>query len=94
LGSWRREARSGQGDTEPAFVPIRIIAEAGAARAPAVMERHENGGAAGGGLPERVGGGSPVGTIDIEIGRVRVRVSGAVDATALQQVLMHFGRRA
>ncbi len=37
--------------------------------------------------------GAVAGTIDIEMGRARVRVSGVVDVAALQQVLSHLGRK-
>lgn len=37
---------------------------------------------------------APPGVIEIELGRARVRVQGAVDANALRLVLGHLGRRA
>ena len=37
--------------------------------------------------------GAVTGTIEIEMGEVRVRVSGVVDAAALRQVLSHLRRK-
>ena len=37
-------------------------------------------------------GAPPAGSIEIELGRTRVRVQGSVDADALRQVLTHLGR--
>jgi len=38
-------------------------------------------------------GGSPTGTIDIELGGARLRISGAVDTAILRQVLTYLGRK-
>ena len=89
--TWRRQLRKQEAEAAPAFVPIRITQETAAAQSSTAVKRHE---AATPTVPlleaatEVAAGGS----IDIEMGGVRVRVSGAVDTAALRTVLSHFGR--
>ena len=87
--SWRRQVRKREAQAEPAFVPIRIAEVAAAAASPAALERHE--------VPAvppvaaRTEA-STAGSIDIELGNVRVCVRGTVDTAALRAVLSHLGR--
>lgn len=76
------------------FVPLRVLDECAATRvSPAVSAPP--------GPPPSIPseadgageGAVAVGRIDIEIGNARVRISGAVDAAALRQVLMHLRHR-
>ena len=62
-------------ETAPRFVPLRIEDEPGESVA-------SNSAAA-----PRADRDQPAGSIEIEIGRARVRVEGAVDPEALRQVL-------
>lgn len=93
LGTWRRQLKARLGGGRPAFVPIRIMEEPAALPPSAPAERQEGMTPA---APERHGEIEPVpvaGNIEIEIGGARVRISGAVDATALRQVLTHLRHR-
>ncbi|HUW80816.1 MAG TPA: transposase [Acidocella sp.] len=76
LWTWRRQAMSDlAAETAPRFVPLRIegaTAENAAVASPA---------------PPSSGKDQNAGSIEIEIGRARVRVEGAVDPEVLRQVL-------
>ena len=90
LWSWRRRLR--KQNAERGFVPIRIAEEPTALPSAADPERHR-----GLASPSRAPAEGPLaasaaGSIDIEMGSVRVRVSGAVDTAALGTVLIHLGR--
>ena len=75
LWTWRRQAMDDLvAETAPHFVPLRI--EVAAAESPAVTSP-----------PPPSGGAQAAGSIEIEIGRARVRVEGAVDPEVLRQVL-------
>ena len=75
LWTWRRQAMDDLvAETAPHFVPLRI--EGAAAENPAVTSP-----------PPPSGGAQAAGSIEIEIGRARVRVEGAVDPEVLRQVL-------
>ncbi len=93
LWSWRHQARKQAAAAGRVFVPIRIAGEVAAPPTSMAVERHDD--AAWARAPQLDGGGagSSSGTIEIEIGGARVRVSGAVDVAALRQVLRHLGRR-
>jgi transposase len=84
--SWRRQVRKREAQAEPAFVPIRIAEVAAAPTSPAEFERHEVPAVAA--RTET----STAGSIDIELGNVRVCVRGTVDTAALRAVLSHLGR--
>ncbi len=76
LWTWRRKAMDDlAAETAPRFVPLRIEDEPGESVA-------SNSAAA-----PRADRDQPAGSIEIEIGRARVRVEGAVDPEALRQVL-------
>jgi transposase len=78
LQTWRRQAlRAASDQPVAAFVPIRRDNDDLALPAAASMP----------GAPA-----APAGTIDVEIGRARVRVQGAVDLDALRQVLSVIGQ--
>src|SRR5215469_15922414 len=88
--SWRRQVGKHEIKGEPAFVPVRIAQEGSALETAAVAERHE--------APvssptvrsnAAKAEASAAGSIDIEMGAVRVRVRGVVDTAALQVVLCH-----
>ena len=93
LWNWRHEARKRGAGGVRAFVPIRVVDETAAAPLCASVEQ----------LPEDGCAPVPVmadcktevvtGTIEVEMRGARVRVSGVVDAAALQQVLSHLGRK-
>jgi transposase len=91
--SWRRQMRKQAAGAEPAFVPIRIAQESSAARRSPEVERDEAP-ALRPAIPsvEAKPEASAAGSIEIELGDVRVRVSGAVDTAALRTVLGHLGR--
>ncbi len=93
LWSWRHQARK-HAAAGRMFVPIRIAGEATAPPTSMAVERHEDAALARAVPLDGGGAESSSGTIEIEIGGARVRVSGAVDGAALQQVLAHLGRRA
>jgi transposase len=91
LWTWRHQARKRGMGGEQTFVPVRIVEEsaappAAAVAAPAVSASAEAA------LPHSANAGSPNGTIDIEMGGARVRISGAVDTSILRQVLTQLGR--
>ena len=93
LWNWGHEARKRGAGGERASVPIRVVDERAAAPLCASVERLPDGGctpvlAVADGKAEAV-----TGTIEIEMRGARVRVSGVVDAAALQQVLSHLGRK-
>jgi transposase len=91
LWTWRHQARKRGMVAEQAFVPVRIVEEASAPPTSATAKRRQE--CSIGGRPESVRAGPATGSIDIEIGGARVRISGAVDAAALRQVLTHLERR-
>jgi transposase len=91
LWTWRRQLRKRDAEAERGFVPIRIAEQPTALPNPAAAERDQ--GAASSPVPVEVPvAASAPGSIDIEMGEVRVRVSGAVDTAALRTVLAHLGR--
>jgi len=92
LFNWRREMRAVPAATERAFVPIRIVDEASAADA-VVGERRRGAGSATADPGPAAEARSPSGRIDIAMGKVRVRISGMVDAATLREVLRELGRR-
>ena len=74
LWTWRRQAMNDlAAETAPHFVPLRIEGEAAEGKAIASAPPS--------------GRDQPAGSIEIEIGRARVRVEGAVDPEVLRQVL-------
>jgi transposase len=84
--SWRRQVKKYEVGAEPGFVPIRIAPDASAPQSPAVAEPQ----GAPNARPDAVkADASAAGSIDIEMGGVRVRVCGVVDAAALRVVLCH-----
>ena len=89
--SWRRQVGKHEIKGEPAFVPIRIAQESSALETAAVAERHEAPVSRPAERSNAAKAGAS-GSIDIEIGEVRVRVRGVVDAAALRAVLCHLGR--
>ena len=92
LGTWRRQAREGV-EAAPTFVPVQIRAEAPVATTPGPAKEEEDAGSAMGRRLQVCASGPQTGTIDIEVDRIRVRVSGAADLPALRQVLAYLGRR-
>jgi len=86
LWAWRHEVRKSAA-AGPTFVALRIADEAAGAQSPAARGPNAASATA---AAEVVTGAA--GTIEIKIGKVQVRVSGTVDAAALQQVLAHLGR--
>lgn len=88
LWTWRRQVRKHEAEAEPVFVPIRIAAATAVPQSSAAVELHQPSAPA----PVDVQAASAGGSIDIELGDVRVRVVGAVDASALRTVLSHLGR--
>ena len=93
LWTWRHEARKRAAAARQTFVPIRIVDETTPPTSVAT-ERHEDAALETEARPDDTGAGSATGTIDIEMGGARVRLSGAVDAVALRQVLTHLRRKA
>ena len=89
LWTWRRQVRKHEAEAEPAFVPIRIAAATAAPQSSAAVELNQPPVPR---APVDVRTESAAGSIDIELGDVRVRVMGAVDAAALRTVLSHLGR--
>ena len=76
LWTWRRQAMNDlAAETAPDFVPLRIAGEAADSNAIASAR------------PLPSGRDQAAGSIEIEIGRARVRVEGAVDPEVLRQVL-------
>lgn len=93
LGTWRRQVQDRLGGGPPAFVPIRIMEEPAALAKRAPVEQHQG---VAPGVAERAGeiAAAPVaGSMEIEIGGARIRISGAVDAAALRQVLAQLRQR-
>ena len=92
LWNWRHEVRKRGADGERTFVPIRVMdamdgmPTCDALAAPATAGCGPVSAGAG-------SGGAATGTIEIEMGGARVRVSGVVDAAALRQVLSHLRRK-
>ena len=85
--AWRRQVRKPEAKADLAFVPIRIAQETAPLRGSAVVDRH----AAMPPVESKAEAAAP-GNIEIEVGAVRVRVSGAVDTAALRTVLSHLDR--
>ena len=92
LWTWRHEARKRGAIPEQVFVPLRIEESAAPVR-PTSREPEDGAGVVASGKPEESKVGSPLGSIDIELGGAHVRVNGVVDAAALRQVLSYLGRR-
>jgi transposase len=91
LSAWRREAMRATDDLGPRFVPLRL-SEEGAVQMPAGLPGNAAVAADSETAPEPVPGSTTTGMIEIELGRARVRIQGAVDGEALRQVLAHVGR--
>ena len=89
LWTWRRHVRKHEAEAEPAFVPIRITADTTASQSSAAVELNRPSASP---APIDVRAESAAGSIDIDLGDVRVRVVGAVDAAVLRTVLSHLGR--
>jgi transposase len=92
LWNWRHEARKRGMVAERAFVPVRVAEEATTLRPPMAMEQCAGSASAAAQLDGTTAG-SPTGTIDIELGGARLRISGAVDTAILRQVLTYLGRK-
>ena len=92
LWNWRHEARKRGKVAERAFVPVRVAEEATTLRPPMAMEQCAGSASAAAQLDGTTAG-SPTGTIDIELGGARLRISGAVDTAILRQVLTYLGRK-
>ena len=91
LWNWRHEARKRGMVAERAFVPVRVAEEATTLRpTPMAMEQCAGSASAAAQLDGATAG-SPTGTIDIELGGARLRISGAVDTAILRQVLTYLG---
>jgi hypothetical protein len=88
LWTWRHRARKRGIGGERTFVPIRIVEESAASPMATVGPSAVSTSA----VPDGKKAGSPAGSIDIEIGGARVRISGAVDTALLRQVLTQLGR--
>jgi transposase len=91
LWTWRHQARKRGMCGEQTFVPVRIVEESAAPPAAMVGPSAVSTSAAAA-VPDGMKAGSPAGTIEIEIGGARVRISGAVDTALLRQVLTQLGR--
>ena len=93
LWNWRHQARKRSADVERTFVPIRVMDAVDRMTPSEAVEAPATGGC--GLVPAVEDGGTRAvtGTIEIEMRGARVRVSGVVDAAALQQVLSHLGRK-
>lgn len=92
LWNWRRQVRKHQAEAERAFVPIRIADETTTAQSSAEVKLHDAPGSRPAVRPVDVQPASAVGSIDIEMRDLRVRIRGAVDTAALREVLTHLGR--
>lgn len=92
LWTWRHQARKRGMGGEQTFVPVRIVEESAAPPAATAVAAPAVSASAEAALPHSANAGSPHGTIDIEMGGARVRISGAVDMAILRQVLTHLGR--
>lgn len=91
LTTWRREAMRAGDDGESTFVPLRLGEERAApshaelpGSAPVAMRPEV--------APDAESRTTTAGTIEVELGRARVRIQGTVDGDALRQVLAHVGR--
>ena len=92
LWNWRHEARKRGTDGERTFVPIRVMDAVDGMPSCDALEVPTTAGC-GPVLAEDGSAGAVTGTIEIEMGEARVRVSGVVDAAALRQVLSHLRRK-
>ena len=91
--SWRRQIRKQAAGAEPTFVPIRITQASLAAQRSPDVERDEAATLRTAVPPVEAKPEALVtGSIEIELGDARIRVSGAVDTAALRTVLGHLGR--
>ena len=91
--SWRRQVAKHAIKGEPAFVPIRIAQEGSAAQISAVAAEHDVPASSSAVSSDAAKAEAPSsGSIDIEMGAVRVRVRGIVDAATLRVVLCHLSR--
>ena len=90
LWNWRHEARKRGADGERTFVPIRVMNAVDGMPSCDALEAPAT---AGCGPAGDGSAGAVTGTIEIEMGAARVRVSGVVDAAALRQVLSHLRRK-
>lgn len=81
LQAWRRQAVRTTPSDQPATAFVPICCSDDVASAPAA-------------LPTLKEPSAQPGVIEIELGRARVRVQGAVDVDTLRLVLGHLGRRA
>ena len=87
--SWRRLARQmGGAKAIAGFVPVRVAGSAAQATLPRLPEKPE----APEPVPASMDGRLSAGTIELETGRLRIRICGAVDQAALQQVLLQLHR--
>ena len=93
LWNWRHEARKRGADGERTFVPIRLVDAEAPIPSCKPVEGLPNAGRGVVSAVEDGSAGAVTGTFEIEMGGARVRVSGMVDAAALQQVLSHLGRK-
>ena len=76
LWTWRRKAMAElAAEMGPRFVPLRLEGEA---ESTAVVSKP---------IPPLLGRDQPAGSIEVAIGRARVRVQGAVDPEVLRQML-------
>ena len=91
LWTWRHQARKRGLGGEQTFVPVRIEEESAAPPAATVGPSAVSVSAAAV-VTDGMKAGSPAGSIEIEIGGARVRVSGTVDTALLRQVLTQLGR--
>ncbi len=87
--SWRRQVKKYEVAAEPPFVPIRIAQDSAAPPSLAAAELHETPTVPSDEVKAEASAG---GSIDIEVGAVRVRVRGVVDAATLRVVLCHLSR--
>ena len=92
LWNWRRQVRKHEAEAERAFVPIRIADETTALQSSIAVGLHEAPASRPAVPSVDVQEASAAGSIDIDIGDVHIRVSGAVDVAALRAVLAHLGR--
>jgi len=91
LWTWRRQLREHEAEGEQSFVPIRLAEQPVALPIPAPERRQELASASPVSMDEPASA-PAAGSIEIEIGEVRVRVSGTVDTAALRAILTHLGR--
>jgi transposase len=82
LWNWRRGARDALArEVAPAFVPLRLAPEPAAV---AVAQPELSSPSVGAPVPDLS---TPAGSIEVAVGRTRVRMQGVVDSEALRQVL-------